>query len=268
MFDQNKEENKMAGKNLIMSGAGVTSGGVYDEVRLSGACHVSGDVECNELVASGASKVKGNVKAKTVVTSGASKIAGSVEADRIEASGASEIEGDVTVKDMLSSGSMKIGGVLRIGKMSVSGATNIEKSVFAEEVKISGSVKIGGDCETETFKARGGFKIGGLLNGGSVDIKVSGECKVKEIGGEKIEVRSDSDGIIGLKRIIKAIFLLEEGLSAEIIEGDEIYLESTKAKVVRGNSVTIGQGCDIDVVEFSGELKIAQGAKVREQKKI
>jgi cytoskeletal protein CcmA (bactofilin family) len=41
-------------------------------------------------------------------------------------------------------------------------------------VEISGAVKIGRDCEAETFKARGGFDIGGLLNADDIQIGVYG----------------------------------------------------------------------------------------------
>lgn len=36
----------------------------------------------------------------------------------------------------------------------------------------------------------------------------------------------------------------------ETIEGDDIHLELTRARVVRGNNVSIGSGCDIDLVEY------------------
>ena len=58
------------------------------------------------------------------------------------------------------------------------------------------------------------------------------------------------------------------GLNAEIIEGDEIYLENTKAKVVRGNRVTIGPGCDIDFVEYQNHFQCEKGTKVGSYKKL
>lgn len=57
-------------------------------------------------------------------------------------------------------------------------------------------------------------------------------------------------------------------LSAESIEGDEIYLENTNARVVRGNNVTIGPGCEIELVEFKNDFRQLKGAKVNDSKKI
>ena len=57
-------------------------------------------------------------------------------------------------------------------------------------------------------------------------------------------------------------------LTTELIEGDEIYLENTNAKIVRGNNITIGEGCNIGLIEYSGEINISSESIVKEQKKI
>ena len=57
-------------------------------------------------------------------------------------------------------------------------------------------------------------------------------------------------------------------LISEVIEGDEIYVEYTKAKVVRGNKVVIGPGCDIQSVEYREDFKALKDGNVKENKKI
>ena len=57
-------------------------------------------------------------------------------------------------------------------------------------------------------------------------------------------------------------------LEAELIEGEEIDLQATKAGVVRGRNVVIGPGCEIERVEYSGSLMVAPEAKVGEQVKV
>lgn len=243
-------ENGVLG-NLKISGAGSSRGGKYNEVRISGAGDIVGDVECQLFKSSGASDLKGNLKSKMVEVSGTTDIRGNVTAEQIFVSGASDIHGDVETK-----------------KIKISGASDIKGRLHAEEVHISGAIEIRDDCEAETFKATGGFKIGGLLNADNIEIGIGGKCNVKEIGGEKINVRLSNSMGLGIIRAIKEVFNVHEYLITELIEGDEIYIESTVAKVVRGNNVTIGPDCDIDLVEYKGEIKLQNGARVKEQKKI
>ncbi|MCL6576409.1 hypothetical protein [Kyrpidia sp.] len=40
----------------------------------------------------------------------------------------------------------------------------------------------------------------------------------------------------------------------ETIEGDDIYLENTRARVVRGTRVQIGPGCQIGLLEYSEDF--------------
>jgi hypothetical protein len=47
-----------------------------------------------------------------------------------------------------------------------------------------------------------------------------------------------------------------------------INLENTTAKVVRGVDVDVGPGCDIEVVEYAGELRQGAGARVGSAVKI
>lgn len=243
-------ENEVLG-NLKISGVGSSNGGRFNEVRISGAGDVNGDIECNLFKSSGASDVKGNLKSKIVEVSGAADIRGNVSAEQIFVSGTSDMNGDVETK-----------------KIKISGASDIKGGLHAEEVDISGVIEIRNDCEAETFRATGGFKIGGLLNADRIEISIGGKCNVKEMGGEKIIVRLSNSVGLGIIRAIKEVFNVHEYLVTELIEGDEIYIESTVAKVVRGNNITIGPDCDIDLVEYKGEIKLKNDARIKEQKKI
>jgi cytoskeletal protein CcmA (bactofilin family) len=237
--------------DLRISGAGSAGGGTFNEVKISGAGKITGDIECNYLNSSGASEIKGNIKAKTVKSHGASQIKGNLSAEDVEINGGSNIDGNVEAKDIKIRGGVEIGGSLQ-----------------AVNVDVMGGIKIKGDCEAEDFKGHGGFTIGGLLNADSIYINIGGGCRAKEIGGEKIEIRRSDKAVYLLQKMIKEMFNWKEDLTAETIEGDEIYIEYTNAKVVRGNNVTIGPECSIGLVEYKSNISISQGADVKEQKKI
>ncbi len=69
-------------------------------------------------------------------------------------------------------------------------------------------------------------------------------------GGERVNVR-EGQGFA---------FFLDKHLYAETIEADEVRLEETTCKVVRGKTVVIGPGCQIDLVEYVDDFKHAGGA--------
>jgi len=237
-------------QNLKISGAGSADGGRYNEVKISGAGDIKGDIECNYFKGSGASNVRGNVKAKIIELSGASDIKGNVECEEMRTSGASDVRGNVTTK-----------------KIKISGASDIKGNLYAEEVEISGASEVRLDCEAETFVAKGAFGIGGLLNAGNINVSLAGPCKAREIGGEHIEVKLGEIGGF-ISKLIKYVSSNECMLKTEVIEGDNIYLEGTKAKIVRGNNITIGKDCEIELVEYKGELKVIENGRVQSQSKL
>lgn len=237
--------------DIRISGAGSTGGGKYNEVRISGAGKVNGDIECNLMDISGASEIKGNVKSKVVKINGAAQIRGNLLSDDIEINGGSTIDGHVETKKVRIYGGSEIGG-----------------SLHASEVEIKGSVKIKGDCETETFRNDGGFTIDGLLNADSIYINIGGSCRVREMGGGKIEVRRSDSAVFAFQKVFKDIFNIKENLIVDSIEGDDIYLEYTMAKVVRGNNITIGRDCTIGLVEYKDSINVSLGSLVTEQKKL
>jgi len=56
-------------------------------------------------------------------------------------------------------------------------------------------------------------------------------------------------------------------LKVDTIRGDTIELENTDAKSVLGKDITIGEGCDIDTVTYSGTLTVHPSAKVKSEDK-
>ncbi|MCI1589279.1 MULTISPECIES: polymer-forming cytoskeletal protein [Heyndrickxia] len=233
-------------KDLIINGFGSSSGGSFDDVSVNGKGTVVGDIKCNKYDCNGLGNVNGNVTADRVQINGKGKINGNLVGRDITVDGHSTLGGDVTYESFRISGSCSIGGMVK-----------------GERLKINGKATIGGDCETEEFVSEGIFKIGGLLNAEDIDITLYGECMAKEIGGQSIRVRQKSYGLI---KIFKTLF--PSRLVATVIEGDDIYLEGVRAKIVRGNNVVIGKDCEIDLVEYFEDFTNTKGSKVKEHTKL
>lgn len=230
---------------LVLAGTGSASGGVYQEVKITGEGQVVGSLECTDFKVYGTSRVDGNVKSHTFKIYGTSVVVGNVDSEHVRIYGTSDIGGDLSVKQLKLHGSSQIGG-----------------SLTGDGLHIGGEIKVQQDCEAELFTAKGGFTIGGLLNAGTVHIQLFGPCSAREIGGESIKVTRS-----GLAyRLHKLFHTFAPGtagiLTADTIEGDSIYLEHTKAKVVRGSSVRIGPGCEIEHVEYKEHFEQSKAARV------
>jgi cytoskeletal protein CcmA (bactofilin family) len=277
--------------NVHLAGSGRISGGVYDTVTVAGSGRIEGDVDANLIKAAGSCRIDGDVKAKELKTAGSCRVCGEVRAERMKTAGSCTIEGDVHADEV-----------------KIAGTQTIEGSLKAKEITSAGSLTVAHDVEAEKFLSRGGFEIGGLLSAEEVKIELGGgkvteiggtRIEVRRRGrafwgwrrAPRVRISNARGGVVMLEDIFEEIgrigeevgravgeglgyaFGWAEGrglgyLEADAIEGDEIFLEHTKARVVRGKKIQIGEGCEIETVEYSESIEIAPGAQVKEHVKV
>ena len=232
-------------ENLIINGSGEYPGGQYDKISIRGEGKIVNDVECSAFHVYGTSEIVENAKAGSVKIFGEAEVIGNMEAE-----------------ESLIMGTMAVGGNALLKKIKIYGTLDVEGRLGGEEATIKGAISVNGDVEYEKFDSSGGFEIKGLLNADLIKIALRfGESTAEEIGGGKI--------IIKRKRNSLLPFVGEEGsLAAKIIEGDNIYLENTKADMVRGNIVKIGPGCQIGMVEYTNEFTENANSSIKMSKKI
>ncbi|MGB7968516.1 MAG: hypothetical protein WCF28_02955 [Methanobacterium sp.] len=215
--------------DLIINGKGSSGGDKFKKVSIMGEGFINGDVECVKFKTCGESDVNGNLKVTDIV----------------------DIKGRIGIK-----------GNLETKNLEIRGEIEVNKDLFTEQCKIWGKIDIGGNLNAEIFTLDGGCTIEGLLNADKLKMILSLPCKVHEIGGSDITVKKGGKLMfIGLRDIMGSVKHKE--LTADIIEGDNVFLENTKAKVVRGTNVKIGPGCEIDLVEYKNDFKQDKGAEVK-----
>ena len=238
---------------MKFAGSMTVPGGMFRRVTCAGTIVVDGDLDCLELKVNGTYTGTGNTKATNAVINGGSDFRGDLRTEELKVFGQAEITGGL------------YGGVIRSeGKLVVL------KGIKVDRATVNGQLVARGDCDAESFACTGSFEIEGALNAGDLQVKLYGPARVREIGGEKITVRKGHEGTLG--KIASAIFetigFHQSRLEAETIEGDEIYLEHTTAKVVRGGRVSIGPGCEIDRVEYRTDYKAAVETSVLQHVKV
>ncbi len=241
--------------DMRISGFGVISAGEYDDVSVSGSGKSEGLIRCKSFRCSGSFSGKSDFVCEgDFRTSGAFGNTGSIKAGEFEVAGSAKNDGPVTADSL-----------------EVSGAFSAKGSLKGNEVRISGAVRVKGDIEGEQVYISGSVDCDGLINAGQLRVRLAsgGESRAASIGGESIRIESRAGGrvtVINLGRMFKAhrgSFVVSES-----IEGDEIVIESTCAKVVRGRNVKIGEGCEIELVQYTGEAEISPDAKVGRVEKL
>jgi len=230
-----------------VAGEGTIGPGTYSNVSINGVGTVSGDVVCTDLRINGVGTCKGSVKADSATVNGTGRF-----------------DGQVHVGDLTVNGEATARQSAGIGTLNVRGRTAIDGGLAANSVDVRGELTVGENVDADSFEGEGAFRIGGLLNAGRVSFRLHGESSAREIGGENITV-------LGPRGFVPAALLglfSEKRLTADAIEGDDVTLEYTTAKVVRGARVSIGEGCKIETVEYTETLSRLADAVITEERKV
>ncbi len=202
------------------------------DYKCAGACTIPAG-RYNYISASGSVKVTGDIRAKKLSVAGSLHSDGNIWANILSIGGSAKIDGNVVSEDISSGGvlhaKMIMGERIRLG-----GAIVFEK-LKGEDVKIEGSVK-GVNLKAENLK-----------------MKIDGKSSLERIVAERVEIRSKK----GVLRKFRGTMKVDE------IFGEEIYVESARAKLIKGEKVIIGDNCIVEKVKAE-RVKVSKKSKVVE----
>lgn len=220
--------------------------GFYGKISCAGDLLLKGDLEAYSIKAAGDLEAIENVKVETLRVYGDAEFRKDVEAIEAKIYGDAEIFGHFQCQDLKVFGECTL-KKLDAEKLTVFGALERAEEVNAEKAEFSGEVE-----------------ITGVLNVGHGEFRLVGDSKVGEIYCESLSVESDGEFFNGV--LSGLISRGKSGtLTSDLIEGDDIYLENTTAKMVRGNKIKIGPGCRIQRVEYNEKLEVHSSAEVKEK---
>lgn len=208
---QNHPESERHDLRLI--GDGLTNGGTFGKVRLTGDTEFNGSVDCRSF------KCTGNVT----------------------------VDGSLNADELKTTGHMKVAGGLNVNRMNLTGELQVEESLAGEEIHIYGDCAVDGGIQAERFLVKGAVRTAGMLNAERIDLRMIGMSKIGEIAGSHIEIEPHKPG----KWVPWLMRSGSPELEAGIIEGNVVRLENVTADIVRGGEVLIGRGCRIRLVEYS-----------------
>ena len=239
-------------------GSGTIAGGEYSEVSINGKGRANGDISCTELKVNGNADCKGRVVCK----------------DGVIIKGIVRIEKELEAKTLKSFGKLTVKGNASLDDTDLNGVFDCEGKLCSSKLVVSGSVKAKSDIEAENINITGSVNCDGLINAENITLKMeSKNMHVGSIGGGMITAYPGyTDNVVNkitpLKKVLKALNTSCKLIVKESIEGDILNLECVEASSVCGRIVIIGEGCQIDKVQYSEKLEIAEGATVGSQIKV
>ncbi|MBN2405864.1 MAG: polymer-forming cytoskeletal protein [Coriobacteriia bacterium] len=233
-------------RDAKIAGEGTIGGGEFGDVVINGAGKVTSDIRCVNLKINGAGSVEGNVVAQDMAVNGSGSFSGSVETAKMS------VAGDATVQLGLGVGELRIMGRLTAG------------GVAAREIDVRGELRSGMDLQAESLVGEGAFRVAGLVDVANLDLKLHGSATAREIRGKRVSIT------LGRSLVGASLLALfgEKQLAVESVEADEVTLENTTAKLVRGGAVSIGSGCKIELVEYTGILNRMPDAQIGEARQV
>lgn len=189
--------------------------------------------------------------------------------ENVTIEGVANINGDIKCKDMNIQGVSSFSGDVECEDLLLEGTCKVTGGVRAEKCKLAGLLTIGGGMEAEKLAGSGSFRIDGTLNAGEIDVNFVYGSGAGEVCGQEIRIRKE-------KASGAAEFVLDfipwrhkgKHFQADLIEGDVIDINWTKAGVVRGKDIKIGPECEIDLVEYHGSLAADSAAKIKNTVKL
>ena len=122
---------------------------------------------------------------------------------------------------------------------NISGSGSISGGEY-DNIGVSGSCTMSGHVKCKSMRVSGSCRGDGDVV--CAQFKGSGSVRAHSITADKIECSGS--------------------LAVGTVEGDVIRLENTRADTVRGGRVFIGEGCEIDRVEYGTSYECAKGSTV------
>jgi len=192
------------------------------------------------------------------------------EYDVIKIEGISKIKENVICNNLHVEGLLKVKGKVNTQIFNCEGITRSFGNINAKEVEINGVLKLRrAKLECDLINCDGIIVCNKEIS--SDEIYIDGACSVKRMYGDKITIKNESNHITEQK-IPRAIlpfcywyFGRKLSLSHSIIDNiecTELVANNLKAKVVKAQNITLGENCEIDRIECSGELKYHDSCKI------
>ncbi|EGG33964.1 hypothetical protein [Paenibacillus sp. HGF5] len=230
---------------VSITGDGVVGGGIIGKLRINGEGVIHGDTDCHLLRCNGSAVINGSLLGRQARVNGHVKVSHHVQMEQVRVNG-----------------SLDAGGSVRISRIGINGGLSTGADLFAVKGVVNGTLDVGGNLEAEEMTVRGILRVSGSVIARELTLRlVTQASRVNELRSRTV--------FVAPTLLAKWFRSSRIGyLNAELIEGEDITLENTRAAMVRGRKVHIGKGCSIGRVEYTETFSADAQAEIGSYYKI
>lgn len=226
-------------------------GGTYESLNLTGIVEATSDLHVKYLLT-----VNGNLNGRALTANGLNAL-GSITLTEIRVN-------FLTLKGTLIAMHLSDGQ-----HVNLDGSTQVI-DLKAVSLSLTGSLRSRAICVERSIKASGKIEANLVVTN---NLAMYGTMRTGTLEIDTAHLVLDKKEASAINRLIgKSIYVIAKENNARLessyIEGRTINLQATKAKLVCGENVTIGYGCEIEEVRYSDILTIQPGSLARIQTKI
>lgn len=248
--------------NMKLAGNGEIIEGEYQEIKIMGNATSCGAVKADTIHIMGGAHLNGNIETGECVIHGNAVIKGNIVAESMKVNGNFNLEGDCRINELTVNGKTEVDGVFECNNVVLRGDMFITKGCQTKELKVYGGVRAQADVLGEKITIEGRIDCKGLLSAEEIYLHASRESYCKEIGATKLVVEKP------FYHLFWSGFSKKNSLSCDLIEADEIKLENTNAKIVRGKQIHLVKACQVDTLEYSEQYTKGEACEIREVTKV
>jgi cytoskeletal protein CcmA (bactofilin family) len=174
-------------------------------------------------------------------------VRGDLTASEVLVNGKLDVSGSLAVKGLLeANGSCELGGDLKGTNLRVGGRFRARKAILSNLAEITGEVETTKGLKSKSIVITGGTRCRGPLVGERV-----------ELGKSDLVIANLSKHWMGQTLMMRGIGRMTD---AEDIYGGEVVLgPNSRCRRIFAGNVELGDGCTVDKVTYSGELRRSGG---------
>lgn len=162
---------------------------------------------------------------------------------------------NVSTSKLKVSGDCKIAGKCEAGQVNNLGSLRVQ-NIMADKIMSSGYMSVAQEAVAGTFYADGAVKIKRLTADAAIEIRLGNRSIIEVIRSRgDITVKPSS-------KLMNTVMIPFRKLTCESIEGLNITLYRTSARLVCGENVVVGPGCSIGEIRYSKSLTVHPKSQV------
>lgn len=196
------------------------------------------------------------------------------EYDAITIEGICKIKGNVVCNQLNVQGLLKTKGKVNTQIFNCEGMIRSFDDIKAKEVKFEGVLKVrGAKLESDLINCEGMIVCNKEIS--SDEIYIKGLCSVKKMYGDIINIKRECDhmgkvninipnAIVPFCHIYFGREISDTHSLVDIIECTELVADNLKAELVKAHNITLGENCEINRIECTGEIKYPDSCKIKE----